>query len=248
MKDPENAIEVAGLCRRYGRAWALINVDLRVPAGAAVLVAGRNGSGKSTLFKVLAGALRADRGTARLAGHDLATDLDGVRRAVALLGHYSFSYDALTAYENLDLVARFLGRTNRRATLLELLEQVGLAHRAHDPVNSFSAGMRKRLALARMILQEPKIALLDEPYGELDPPGFRYVDALVPQLLARGTTVLIASHLLERGAELCSRGIVLEQGRVVFEGSSAELLVRGGLKPAGSVRPEDRAAVSEVAR
>ncbi len=231
------AIDVAGLCRRYGRTWALVNVDLRVPEGAAVLVAGRNGSGKSTLLKVLAGALRPDRGTVRLAGHDVAGDLEGVRRAAALLGHHSFTYDSLSAFENLDVVARFLGRPERRARILELLEQVGLAHRSNDPITSFSAGMRKRLALARMILQEPKVALLDEPYGELDPPGFRYVDALVPQLQAKGTTVLIASHLLERGAELCAHGVVLEMGKVVFQGDSRELLVRGGLQPAGSVFP-----------
>ncbi|MFN7130946.1 MAG: ABC transporter ATP-binding protein, partial [Myxococcales bacterium] len=195
-----------------------------------------NGSGKSTLLKVLAGALRPDRGQVRVAGDDVATRLDAVRRRVALLGHSSFTYDSLSARENLDIVARYVGTPDRQAAIGALLEQVGLAHRALDPVASFSAGMRKRLALARVLLQQPEVALLDEPYGELDPPGFRFVDALIPALQAKGTTVLLASHLLERGAELCDRGVVLEQGKVAFVGDSRELLVKGGLAPAGSAR------------
>jgi ABC-2 type transport system ATP-binding protein len=116
---------------------------------------------------------------------------------------------------------------------LPLLEEVGLAERAGDPVATFSAGMRKRLSLARTLLQEASVVLLDEPYGALDPPGFRLVDRFFSLLRQRGTTVLVATHLLERGAALCDRGIVLEGGRLAWTGAARDLPREGGLQAAG---------------
>lgn len=223
MSNTPPAVEATGICRRYGRSWALVDVDLTVPAGRALLVAGRNGSGKSTLFRVLAGALKPDRGTYRICGRDGVRDRQQARARVGLLGHHSNTWDALSALQNLQVTARFLGRPAGRRDLLPLLEEVGLAERADSPIASFSAGMRKRIAFARLLLQDPEVVLLDEPYGQLDPPGFAFVDALVPRLKARGRTVLIASHLLEKGAELCDDAIALERGRVVFRGRAAEL-------------------------
>jgi heme exporter protein A len=217
------AVEARGLCRRYGRSWALIDVDLEVPAGKALLVAGRNGSGKSTLFRVLAGALKPDRGGYRICGYDGMAQRQQARAAVGLLGHHSHTWDALTALQNLQVTARFLGKKAGRRDLLPLLEEVGLAERADDPIGSFSAGMRKRIALARVLLQDPQVVLLDEPYGQLDPQGFAFVDALVPRLKAEGKTVLVASHLLEKGAELCDLGLALERGRVIFRGAASDL-------------------------
>ncbi len=231
---PAAAVEAAGVCRRYGRRWALVDVDLAVPRGSSLLVAGRNGSGKSTLFRVLSTLLRPDRGTTRLLGRDPARDLRAARRRVALLSHYSNHYEALTALENLAVAARFLERPSDRASLLPALAEVGLADRADDPVVTFSAGMRKRLTLARTLLQRAEVILLDEPYGQLDPPGFRLIDRVVGALRARGATVLIATHLLERGAALCEQGLVLEGGRVAWSGSAAELPRLRGLE-AGSL-------------
>jgi heme exporter protein A len=217
------AVEASGLCRRYGRRWALWDVGFTVARGARVMLTGRNGSGKSTLLRVLATALHADRGTARVLGHDVHADREAVRRRMALLGHHSYHYEALSARENLEVAARFLARDGSSAALLKSLEQVGLAARADDPVASFSAGMRKRLSLARVLLQEPELVLLDEPYGELDPAGFALVDSLLETLRARGATVLMATHLLERGRALCEDALALENGQIVYAGPASAL-------------------------
>jgi len=177
------------------------------------MVTGRNGSGKSTLLRVLATAARADRGTARVAGHDIRDARGEVRRRVALLGHDSGLYDGLSARQNLDVAAGFLGPA-AAARVGALLRDFGLADRAGDPVSAFSAGMRKRLALARTLLKDAEVVLLDEPYGELDPPGFRLLDAALDALQARGATVLLATHLLEHGRQGCDSAIVLEDSSV----------------------------------
>lgn len=223
------AVEASGLCRRYGRRWALIDVSFRVQRGTALMVAGRNGSGKSTLFRVLATAIRADRGTARIEGKDVCAERQDVRHLIGLLSHQAYLYDSLTALENLQVVARFLGAATGRRALLALLEEVGLADRADDPPATFSAGMRKRLSLARVLLKGAPVILLDEPYAQLDPPGFRLVDRLLGRLRERGATVLIATHLLERAAELCEQGILLEQGRLAWSGPAAQLAAGSGL-------------------
>ncbi len=213
------AVETKGLSRRYGRRWALADVSLEVPAGSVTMLAGRNGSGKSTLLRVLATALRPDHGEAFVLGHDVRRARDAVRRKVALLAHQSFLYEALTARENLRVAASFLGRDAEAA----LLARVGLGPRADDPVASFSAGMRKRLSLARVLLQRAELVLLDEPYGELDPPGFALLDGVIGELRERGATVLMATHLVERGRVLCDRALLLEEGRLAWSGPAREM-------------------------
>jgi len=222
MSEAGWAIEASGLGRRYGRRWALADVSLSVRRGARLLVAGRNGSGKSTLLRVLATAARADRGSARVAGCDIRQQRAGVRERVAFLGHASCLYEALSARENLQVAASFLER-GAGDRVGDLLRTVGLGDRADDPVSAFSAGMRKRLAVARTLLQQAEVYLLDEPYGELDPPGFRLLDAALDELKAKGKTVLLASHLLERGRKQCDEALVLEEGRLAWSGPAAEL-------------------------
>ena len=217
------AVETDGLGRRYGRRWALVDVSLRVPRGAVVMVAGRNGSGKSTLLRVLATAIAPTRGRARVGGFDVEGGREEVRARTSLLAHASYTYDALSALENLAITARFLGLRHGREPLQAALGEVGLAERGDDAVETFSAGMRRRLALARVLMQPAEVVLLDEPYGQLDPPGFRLVDRLLARLREEGRTVLMATHLLERGADLCDRGLVLEEGRLVWAGSAADL-------------------------
>jgi len=227
------AVAAAGICRRYGRRWALTDVSFDVPQGSLVMVTGRNGSGKSTLLRVLATAIRADRGTVRILGLDVRSDRVRVRQKIALLGHRTHLYEPLTALENLAVAARFLGADAGRRALLARLEEVGLTDRGDDPVQTFSAGMRQRLALARVIQQEAEVVLLDEPYGHLDPPGFQLVDRLLQRLRAQGATVLMATHLLLRGRNLCDRALVLEEGRVVFAGATAEMPEPVGVDGAG---------------
>jgi len=217
------AVAAAGVSRRYGRRWALANVGFEVPEGALVMVTGRNGSGKTTLLRVLATALRADMGTVRILGRDVARERDRVRQDTALLGHRTHLYEPLTALENLAVAARFLRADPGRPALLERLEEVGLGDRADDLVQTFSAGMRQRLSLARALQQDARVLMLDEPYGHLDPPGFLMIDGLLKRLRKKGVTVLMATHLVARGQKICDRSIVLEAGRLVFSGAISEM-------------------------
>ncbi len=224
----EVAIDVEHVARRYGRRWALAGVTFRVPAATVMMVTGRNGAGKSTLFRVLATAIRADRGSVRVGGFDVVREREDVRRITAILSHQNYLYESLTARENLQIAADHLGRG--RNGVAGALEQVGLGARAGDAVSTFSAGMRKRLSFARVLLQEPRVVLLDEPYGALDPPGFDLVDEVIAGLKRRGATILMATHQWERSSKLSDLALVLEQGEVVWCGPASEVLqheVRG---------------------
>ena len=206
------AIDAEKLGRRYGRRWALADVSFQLQAGTVVMITGANGSGKSTLLRILATAIRADAGNAKVLGFDLRRDREDVRKGTALLSHHSYLYETLTALENLRVIADHMGVS--RDPVQSLLARVGLEDRADDAVAGFSAGMRKRLSFARVLLQAPRLALLDEPYAQLDPAGFELVDDVVSKLKAAGATVLIATHQLERTGKLADAALHLEGGRL----------------------------------
>jgi heme exporter protein A len=217
------AIEARGLSKRFGRTWALAQVSFAVPSGSVLLVAGRNGSGKTTLFRVLSTALRPDGGSARVAGLEL-RERDRIRRRTALLTHQAYSYESLSAAENLRIFARLCGLGG--VEVEDLLAAVGLE--AHpQPVSSFSAGMRKRLGLARILLQlsraELSVVFLDEPYAALDVEGLALVDDLILRLKREEKTIVVASHQLERAAALASHAILLDSGRLAWSGPASQL-------------------------
>jgi heme exporter protein A len=211
--DESPAVDAHNLARRYGRRWALAGVSVQVPRGRVLMIGGRNGSGKSTLLRILSTAIRPDRGSATVLGHDVVKQRYDVRRDVALLSHHSYLYEELTAAENLRVIADHGGLD--RNLIAVTLERVSLAQRANDPVSTFSAGMRKRLSFARVLLQQPRVAMLDEPYGALDPEGFELVDEVVRELKQRGVTVLMATHQIEHVGRFADDAIVLEEGRLV---------------------------------
>ena len=198
------AIDASHLARRYGRRWGLVDVSFQLQRGKVMMVAGRNGSGKTTLLRILSTAIRADGGRATVAGFDL-KQREEIRRQSALLAHYSYLYESLSARENLALISRDTDAA---------LARVGLASRADDAVSTFSAGMRKRVSFARVLLQKPSIAFLDEPFGQLDPEGFALVEEVVGELKASGATVLIATHQVDRVARFADVQLNLENGRV----------------------------------
>lgn len=223
MSDATPMLEATDLGRRYGDRWALAGVNVRLSAGRSLLVAGHNGVGKTTLLRLLAGLLRPDAGAV-------------VRRgAVGMVGHRGGHWVDLGARETLQLDARLLGRRLERGAALALLDRFGLAGRGDDAVWSLSAGLKKRLALARLALQDPPIVLLDEPYGELDHDGSDCVDALVRDTLARGRCLVMSTHAFERAAGLLHHGLVLEAGRMRWVGAAAEV-------PAQLARAGERAA------
>jgi heme exporter protein A len=220
------AIRARGLGRRFGRGWALAHCDLEVAAGSTLLVAGANGSGKTTLLRLLAGLLRPTAGEIAIFGLDPRARRLASRRRLSLVSHQSFLYERLTALESLRLWARIVGRARGDAALLALLEEVGLGDRATSQVHTFSAGMRKRLTLARARLEAPDLLLLDEPFAALDVPGQRLVERWIRDSAARGAAVVLASHQLEQAALLCSRAVVLERGQIEWEGDAAEASAR----------------------
>ncbi len=216
------AVVGQGLSKRYGPRWALIQVSVRLAAGDSLLLLGPNGSGKTTLLKILATASSPTQGTLHLFGLDAAEERQEVRAKVGLLSHGSFLYEALSARENLGFAARILGRGEAREEVTDLLQRVGLSSRADEAVRGFSAGMRKRLMLARLLLQSPELVLIDEPYSALDREGARLVDDVLLELKNRGKTLVLATHQMEKGAVLCNRGMLLAGGRVTWSGPSGD--------------------------
>ena len=217
------AVEAAGLGRRFGRIWALAHVDLTVQAGESMLLAGSNGSGKTTLLRLIAGLHKATAGTLNIFGRDQRQHMLACRKDMSLVSHHSFLYDRLTAYENLRVAARLMGKSAGREELVPLLESVGLGDRADTLTAGFSAGMRKRMLLLRAHLEDPRIVMLDEPFAALDIAGRSLVEDWVHQFRAEGRTVLIASHIVERAAPLCDRGVLLERGQIIWRGEAADL-------------------------
>lgn len=207
------ALVLDDVSRRYGRRWALARLSYTLPAGRSLLLTGHNGSGKTTLLRLVATALSPTAGRVQVLGLDAVAGREAVRRQLALLSHASFLYEDLTAEQNLFFLADLLGVDTPRERTRALLERVGLARRSDNPVRQFSAGMRKRLAIARLLMKAPRLALLDEPFGELDPAGMDAMEQLIHELKRTGTTVILATHHIEQGLSLCEERLHLVDGR-----------------------------------
>jgi heme exporter protein A len=207
------AFHVDDVSKRFGPRWALSRLSFTLERGKALLLTGHNGSGKTTLLRMLATATFPTLGKLTVLGHDVLNEREQVRRKVALLSHASFLYEDLTAEQNLVVLGRFLDLPAPKEAAAAMLERVGLKARAHNPVRQFSAGMRKRLAIARLLLKKPELALFDEPFGELDPQGIHEMERLIAELSARGTTLVLATHLVEQGQALTQVRLHLEDGR-----------------------------------
>ena len=224
MTEIPSALHVDGLAKRYGRHWVLAHVGFSIPRGSALLVTGANGAGKSTLLGILATALPFDHGRISVAGHDLKDSLHAARRSTAFVGHLGGIYRTLSARENLSIWTQHLGMCSDDQIGFAL-DRVGLAMAAEKTVDAFSAGMRRRLALARALLQiaagQRDIVLLDEPYEQLDRAGFLFVDDLIDEWRKTGLTVVLATHLIERALPHSSHVIHLDHGRARFFGHAS---------------------------
>jgi heme ABC exporter ATP-binding subunit CcmA len=207
-----NAVALAG------RFPALAGVDLDVAAGEAVLLQGPNGAGKTTLLRLCAGLVPLHSGTASVLDHDLTKSADrrAVRRRVGLIGHASFLYDELTAWENARFWARAAGVRDDSAHAA--LERMGIVGRLRDlPVGSMSAGQKRRVSIAAVVARRPQLWLLDEPHAGLDQDGRDCVDQIVRDATAAGATVLVASHELERARAMARRTVTVAGGMVVAD-------------------------------
>ncbi|MGQ0609064.1 MAG: heme ABC exporter ATP-binding protein CcmA [Chloroflexota bacterium] len=208
------AVTTTDLARLFAGSPALAGVSLRVDGGRTVALLGPNGAGKTTLLRLLATAIRPSYGRATVDGLDLERHPSLVRERVAYLSHATGLYDDLTARENLCFSAAMLDTPDAGDRVERALTDVGLASRAADRVRDFSAGMRKRLALGRILLGSASLVLLDEPYAALDAEGMGLVDQLLGAWREVGVTVLIASHSTERFDALLDGRVILERGLV----------------------------------
>lgn len=180
----------------------LSDVSCEAAQGAQVLLTGANGAGKTTLLRTIATALRPQAGTLSLFGGHSRAALLAARPRLCLMTHQHYFYEPLSALENIALVGRLSGQ-GTPAALLPLLERVGLRKHAHRPVATFSAGMKRRLALARVQLLAPELVLVDEPFSQLDAEGVALMQEALQAMAARQTTVIMATHDIERGRALC---------------------------------------------
>ena len=206
-------LDVAGLAKRFGHVRALRGVAFTLGAGESLAVFGPNGAGKTTLLRVLAGLLRPDAGTVRIGGALLARGEASHRSRVGLISHHSLLYDGLTAAENLAFYARLYGLAEPHAAAARALEGVGLAARAGDRAGTFSRGMVQRLAIARALLHDPDVMLLDEPFSGLDQRAAAALRALLGRLRAERRTMVLVTHNLDEGLELATHVAIQVAGR-----------------------------------
>ena len=245
-----NAIEARGLRKSYGKQVVLDGIDLEVPAGTVFALLGPNGAGKTTAVHILSTLISADAGEVTVAGFDAARDPDKVRHSIAMTGQVSAVDGQFTGEENLRLMTdlHHLPKADGRAKVRELLERFDLVDAAAKPAMTYSGGMRRRLDLAMTLVGDPRIIFLDEPTTGLDPRSRRVMWDVVRELVAGGVTIFLTTQYLEEADRLADRIALLDGGRVVAEGTPAELK---RLVPGGSVRLEfgdvaslDRAATA----
>lgn len=211
------------LVKSFGYRPVLRRVDLEIGAGEFVVLFGPNGAGKTTLLRLVCRLTRPNFGEVSIGGRRLPAEAEEVYRRLGVVLHQPLLYVDLSAEENLRFYARLYGLRQPAARIAEVLEMARLPSHRHDPVRAFSRGMQQRLALARAILHDPEVLILDEPYTGLDPDGAAWLDSLLRDLTARGCTLLMTTHDLARGLRLASRALILAGGQIVASTPTAGL-------------------------
>jgi ABC-2 type transport system ATP-binding protein len=216
------------LTKRYGDRTALADVSLSAPAGSVLALLGPNGAGKTTLIRILTTLIRPDAGRAVVAGHDVATEPDAVRRAIGLVGQHEAVDEYLTGRENLTLVGRLLrfGRSELTERVGSTLERFGLVEIADQLAGTYSGGTRRRLDLAVTLLTSPKVVFLDEPTTGVDPANRRQLWELIDDRAAEGTTIMLTTQYLDEADRLADTVAVLDGGEVIETGTPDELKAR----------------------
>ncbi|GAA2066050.1 daunorubicin resistance protein DrrA family ABC transporter ATP-binding protein [Catenulispora yoronensis] len=218
-----SAIAVTGLRKNYGDKPVLAGIDFEVAAGTVFSMLGPNGAGKTTTVNVLTTLLAADAGTVRVAGYDVATQTKQVRAAIGVTGQFAAVDDLLTGRENLRLMADLRRIKDADQVVARLLEQFELTEAAGKPTSTYSGGMRRKLDLAMTLVGRPRIIFLDEPTTGLDPRSRRTMWQIVRELVAGGTTIFLTTQYLDEADQLADQLVVLDQGRLVAQGTPAEL-------------------------
>jgi heme exporter protein A len=218
---PAAALEVEHLSKRFGSTLALDDVAWSAERGAAVALFGPNGAGKTTLIRLCATLMRPTRGAIRVLGLDPASHGPAVRRRIAVLGHESWLYADLSTRENLRFYARLFGVVGPAARVDALVDRLGLGGWSHRPVRVLSRGMLQRAALARVLLHEPDVLFLDEPFTGLDLDARDLLCEVLRDTHRRGATLLMSTHDVGLGLALCTTALVLARGRIAWQGTVA---------------------------
>jgi heme ABC exporter ATP-binding subunit CcmA len=207
-------IAVRGLAKSFGTHAALRGIDLDVAEGECLALVGPNGAGKTTLLRILATLSKPSAGSVRIAGVDLADGARDVRRQVGFLSHQPLLYEDLSGEENLHFYGRMYDVTGLEARITDMFEQVGLSASRHDPVRTYSRGMKQRLAIARAFLHDPPVLLFDEPYTGLDRQAAAMLDTVLHQVGMGSRTAIVTTHNLERGLSVSDRAVLLVRGQI----------------------------------
>ena len=243
MAQAEYVVETHGLTKRFGERTVVRGVDLQVPRGVAFGYLGPNGAGKTTLIRMLLGLTRPNAGTMSLRGLPVpARRAEALSRVGAIVDEPRF-HRHLTGRENLGIVAAARGRETF-ARIPDALERVGLVHRADDRVKTYSMGMRQRLGIARCLMADPELLILDEPMNGLDPAGILDFRNLIRALVAEGRTVVLSSHILDEVEKTCDYVAIVDRGEIVAIGPLAEL--QGGGKPRVLIGVDGTSAALEI--
>ena len=216
-------ISVKKLVKRFGLKAILRGLDFEVEQGEFVALLGPNGAGKTTFLRILASLSRPTLGEVRLAGYQLPKQAAAVRSRLGVLSHQPLLYGDLTADENLRFYGRMYGVLDLDMRIAEVLELVGLSLRHRDLVRTFSRGMQQRLAIARAVIHDPEVLLLDEPYTGLDQDASNMLDEILQDQAIQGRTVVMTSHDLARAANLAGRFDVLSRGVIIASAKRAEI-------------------------
>jgi heme exporter protein A len=220
------ALESHDIQKKFGHFTALNGVSMQIPCGEFVTLFGRNGAGKTTFLKIAATLMRPTRGALQIEGIDIRKEPEQARRHIGFLSHNTFVYRDLSALENLKFFCRLYDADASDDRLMGLLERVGLRRRAKDNVRSFSRGLQQRVGIARVLLHDPSLILLDEPYTGLDGQAVGMLNDVLDEIVAAGRTVILTTHDLEQGLRAATRAIVMDRGKIVLSSDARDPAVR----------------------
>ena len=209
-------VHLKGIIKHFGAIKALRGLDLELRRGGCLGIFGPNGAGKTTLLRILATLVQPSAGTVRIAGYDVVKEGEKVRPLLGVLSHRTFLYAHLSAYENLQFYGRMFGLPKLAERITEVLQVVDLVTHAHQLVRTYSRGMQQRLAIARAILHDPQLLLLDEPYTGLDTHAAKRLHVLIERLHAEGCTIIMSTHDLHRGLNVCDEIAIQCRGKIVY--------------------------------
>ncbi len=215
MSEP--LITAEKIDKQFGARWALRGISFTIRQGEIVALVGPNGAGKTTLLRIIGTLSQAHAGKIHIGQIPIPEHANAARAAIGFVGHQTFMYDDLTARENLNFFARLYDLPNIPQRIEQVAARVGITHRLDDVVRTLSRGLQQRLTIARMLLHEPVVLLLDEPYTGLDQVAADLLDQMMLDAKKEGRAILFSTHDLERGLAVCDRAIIMKAGRIVHD-------------------------------